>query len=312
MRRGLVLGCGGTLGFAWSAVALALVEERLGWDARDADVIVGTSAGAELAAFLGAGVPAAELRAAVKGHPTDPRVMAHLLQHPGKLPPVPSLGLPSLGLAATTLTRRGDVLTGAAGLLPRGSGDAGWLHRLGDSLADERGWVPHPAVWLMATDVRNGRRVAFGSPDAPTALLGEALAASWAIPGWFPPERVGTRRYADGGVASPTSADFLVGHVDEVVVIAPMSTAGGAPARGWSRLERVMRSAMTRRVDREVALLEAAGVRVARVEPGPAELDAMGPNFMDLGRRPATVRVAEAELSRRLDDDLRHGMEAVR
>jgi len=31
MRRGLVLGCGGPVGFAWTAVALGLVEEALGW-----------------------------------------------------------------------------------------------------------------------------------------------------------------------------------------------------------------------------------------------------------------------------------------
>lgn len=302
-----MLGCGGTLGFAWSAVALDAVEQRLGWDAREADVIIGTSAGAELAAFLGAGIPAAELHQAVAGRPTDARVTAHLLRHPGKLPPLPSVGLPSLGLAASALLRRTDLLAGAAGLLPPGGGDAGWLHQLGDALAADTGWVTHPAVWLMGTDVRTGRRVAFGSPEAPAATLGEALAATWAIPGWFPPQRIAGRRYADGGVVSPTSADLLDGLVDEVVLIAPMSTAGGARARGWSRVERVIRATMTRRVDAEVARLEASGIRVIRLEPGPAELEAMGPNFMDLDRRPATVRVAEAQLSDRLD-----ALEAVR
>lgn len=299
-RRGLVLGCGGTLGFAWSAVALDLVEQRLGWDARTAEVIVGTSAGAELAAFLGAGIAASELSEAVTGRPTDARVTRHLLEHPGTLPPLPAAGLPALGLTLSTLRRRTDLLAGAAGLLPPGKGDAAWLHQLGETLGGADGWVAHPATWLVATDVRSGERVAFGSSEAPGATLGEALAASWAIPGWFPAVRISGRRYADGGVVSPTSADLLLGLVDEAVVIAPMSTAGGAPARGWSRLERVMRAAMTKRVDSEVARLEAAGIRVIRVEPGRAELDAMGPNFMDLGRRPATVRVARAELPRRI------------
>lgn len=303
-RRGLALGCGGTLGFAWSAVALDLVEQRLGWDARTADVIIGTSAGAELAAFLGAGVPASELHQAVAGRPTDMRVMRHLLDHPGTLPPLPAVGLPALGLVASTLRRRTDLLAGAAGLLPPGSGDASWLHRLGDALARADGWVEHPATWLVGTDVRSGRRVAFGSPEAPGATLGEALSATWAIPGWFPAQRVAGRAYADGGVVSPTSADLLLGKVDEAVVIAPMSTAGGAPARGLSRVERLVRAAMTRRVDREVALLEAGGITVIRLEPGPAELAAMGPNFMDLARRPATVRVAEHELAGRLDATL--------
>jgi NTE family protein len=85
-----------------------------------------------------------------------------------------------------------------------------------------------------------------------------------------------------------------------------MSTAGGAPARGLGRLERLARRAMTRRVDTEVARLRAAGTRVVRIEPGPEELAAMGPNFMDLRRRapalaafesitPARVRAAVEE-----------------
>ena len=57
-RRGLVLGCGGTLGAAWMLAHLVEVERALGWDARAADVIVGTSAGSELAMLLGAGVAA--------------------------------------------------------------------------------------------------------------------------------------------------------------------------------------------------------------------------------------------------------------
>lgn len=47
-RRGLVVGGGGTLGFAWAVAALAAVEEQLDWDARTAEVLVGTSAGAEV------------------------------------------------------------------------------------------------------------------------------------------------------------------------------------------------------------------------------------------------------------------------
>jgi NTE family protein len=85
-----------------------------------------------------------------------------------------------------------------------------------------------------------------------------------------------------------------------VVIIAPMTTHGGVPARGWSRVERVVRSAMTKRLDKEVELLERAGVRVIRVEPDLAELEAMGPNFMDLSRRDATLQTAAAVLPGRI------------
>lgn len=314
-RRALVLGCGGTLGFAWTASALAAVERELHWDARDADVLIGTSAGAELAALLGAGIPVAEVVAALYGDPVDPRVTSHVRQHPGMVPPIPAASLPGLGLTLAAVRRRVDLLAGLAGLLPRGRGDATWLRDLGNALAGQAGqdWVTHPATWLIASDVRTGTRVALGAPGAPRATLGEAIAASWAVPGWFPPVRIAGRSYIDGGTISPTSADLLLSTagpaeaVEEVILIAPMSTAGGAPGRGLSRVERLARHAMTRRVDAEVAELRAAGLRVLRIEPGPEELAVMGPNFMDLRRRTAVLDAGRTTTTNRIRDAVREG-----
>ena len=53
---GLVLGAGGVVGGAYHAGALAALAETAGWDARDAEVIVGTSAGSIAAAALRAGL----------------------------------------------------------------------------------------------------------------------------------------------------------------------------------------------------------------------------------------------------------------
>ncbi|HWU20087.1 MAG TPA: patatin-like phospholipase family protein, partial [Nocardioides sp.] len=137
------------------------------------------------------------------------------------------------------------------------------------------------------------------------AALGDAVAASWGIPGWFPPVPIAGRRYVDGGAVSSVSADLLLGHsigrdLDEVVVIAPMTTEGGVAARGADRLERILRTRMTAGLDREVARLRAAGIRVIRVEPGPEELAAMGPNLMDLRRRDATLAAARTALPARV------------
>ena len=55
-RRGLVLGAGGVLGAAWTVGALRALELATGWDPRTAEVVVGTSAGSVLAAFVGLGV----------------------------------------------------------------------------------------------------------------------------------------------------------------------------------------------------------------------------------------------------------------
>ena len=58
---GLVLGAGGVVGGAYHAAALAALENATGWDARTADLIVGTSAGAGVAAGLRAGIKASEV-----------------------------------------------------------------------------------------------------------------------------------------------------------------------------------------------------------------------------------------------------------
>lgn len=300
-RRALAIGCGGTLGFAWSAIALRTLEEKLAWDARTATVLVGTSAGAEIVAALGSGRTPQDLLDALDSKAdADPVLARHVATHPGNFPPLPAPTLPALGLVRSGLARRSPYAA-LAGLLPRGRGDATFLREYGDALAGPTGWTTHPATWMVACDATNGERVAFGSPHAPRTGLGKAIAASWAIPGWFPPVEIAGRRFLDGGAVSSVSADLLADQpVDEVVVVAPMTSSAPAPGRGWSRGERWLRSQMTRGLDREIAVLRAAGIRVIRIEPGPEELEIMGPNFMDLSRREATLAAARAHVPRRV------------
>lgn len=322
-RRGVAIGCGGLLGFAWTAVALDAVERAMDWDLRTADVLIGTSAGAELVATLGSGRTPADLLAALDGTPAaDPILAAHVAVDPGKLPPLPKLGFPGLGLVGAGLRARSPY-SALAGLLPRGGGDADWLRSFGQALAEPSGWVSHPATWVVGADTATGARVAFGansdlstagkSSGADQVDLGDAIAASWAIPGWFPPVRIGGKDYVDGGSVSSVSADLLVPlDLDEVVVLAPMTSEGGAPATGLNRVERLLRAQMTRGLDREVALLRAAGTRVIRVEPGTEELAAMGPNFMDSARRRATLAAARRGVPARVADALRTSRSAGR
>jgi NTE family protein len=306
VRRALAIGCGGTLGFAWTAVALREIERALDWDIRSADVLVGTSAGSELVAAIGAGRTPEDILRALDGEDdAEPVLAAHVDRHPGHLPPVPGWGLPGRGLVRAGLANR-STYTALAGLLPRGRGDATWLREFGAALSNDDGWVAHPNTWIVASDAETGERVAFGTADAPATDLGSAMVASWAIPGWFPPLEINGRSYLDGGSVSSVSADLLLdADVDEVVVVAPMTTHGGVPARGLSRAERFLRRQMTAGLDHEIASLRAAGVRVIRIEPGADDLAAMGPNFMDLRRRPATLMAARRNLPRRVADAVR-------
>lgn len=294
VRRGLVLGCGGTVGGAWTAGALAAVQGALDWDPREADVIVGTSAGATIAVLLGAGVGVDELLAAHRGEPgARDAVRLFCTEPPAALPRVP-LGLPAAPRLVRAGVRRRLPLLALAGLAPPGRTDPSFLDALVAGLGD--GWVPHPATWLVAVDTASGDRVAFGAPGAPPATLRDAVRASWAIPGWYPPVTINGRRYLDGGAASTASVDLLAAHgLDEVVLIAPMAGRRGPGFGG--RLEGLLRGPMTRRLEHEVTVVEATGTRVLRLHPTTAELAVMGPNFMHPGRRRAALNAALTHVS---------------
>ncbi|WP_069166227.1 patatin-like phospholipase family protein [Nocardia altamirensis] len=285
-RRGLAIGCGGTLGAAWIVAALVAVRDALGWDPREADVLIGTSAGAELVTMLGSGISVDELAAMQDGTSTDPILLAHMRSGPGRFPPVPRPRLGSVRLPLRRTDSGQGLLTAGSGLLPVGGGDASWLQQLAERLNPGRSWVPHPATWLVSMDYATGERVPFGSPDAPTAPLGAALRASWAVPGWFPPVPIAGRRFIDGGAGSTASVDLLTSaKLDELVVLTPMASTGKIPATGPGHLlERQMRNRMSAKLDAEIAQLRATGTTVLHVAATADDLAVMGPNFMD-GRR---------------------------
>lgn len=293
-KRALVLGCGGVAGGAWSIAMLDAVQRQLGWDAREADVLIGTSVGAVIAALLASGVSVERMLQSQNGSATD-CIWNHDTDTGGAFPPRPALRFPAAGLAMQGL--RGNVgwLAAVSGLLPEGRCDMAPFMRLIDNVAPAGSWTQHPACWLVTTDASSGARVAFGRHDAPPAPLNLAVCASYGVPGWCPTVRIGERRYMDGGILSPTSADLLLGSgVTEAIVLAPMaSTRLDKPTHWLARFERRMRRHMTRIVDAEVAQLRAAGIKVTRLEPGPEDLQAFGSNMMDPRRR---LRVFETAL----------------
>jgi len=68
-RIGLVLGAGGIVGHAFHAGVLAALAEVTGWDPREAEVVVGTSAGSVVGALLRAGMSAEDHYARLTGAP---------------------------------------------------------------------------------------------------------------------------------------------------------------------------------------------------------------------------------------------------
>jgi NTE family protein len=265
---------------------LDALQRRLDWDAREAELLIGTSAGAVLAALLAAGVSVERMMAAQRGAAAGCS-WDHQRDSGGAFPPLPAPRLTGARLAWQGLRGRVSPLTAVSGLLPQGRGDMGGFTRLIDSVVPAGQWAPHPRAWMMAVDAASGERVALGRPGAPALPLNRAVCASYAVPGCCPPVHSGGRRYIDGGVASPTSADFALGAgVEEAIVLAPFaSSEPDRPRSPLARLERGLRRHMTAIVDRECAQLRAAGIRVVRLEPGPQDLAAIGYNMLDPGRR---------------------------
>ncbi|HVF33123.1 MAG TPA: patatin-like phospholipase family protein [Acidimicrobiales bacterium] len=305
-RIGLVLGAGGVVGQAYHAGVLAALEHDLGWDPRTADVIVGSSAGSVTGSLLRLGVSASDLAAwaveaplSVEGAPMmeqlGPRGADPDFPKPSPIDLLRPWRLPSVALLRRVAARPWAFRpsTSAMTMVPDGRIDivekAEVLHAISG-----QDWPD--GLWICAARRRDGGRVVFGRPGSPYALLGRAVAASCAIPGYFAPVRIGNVSYFDGGVHSPTNADVLRDErLDLVVVVSPMSADRGVARTA----DAPMRFLAHRKLQSEVGRLRARGTPVVTFEPGPRALPVMGLNAMATDRADRVVQAAFLEAGRR-------------
>ena len=117
---------------------------------------------------------------------------------------------------------------------------------------------PGRVVLLPAVEAESGELMVF-TPESGVALV-DAVAASCAVPGIWPPVTIDGHRYIDGGVRSATNADLAAG-CDRVLVITPMSADTPPP---WGDL------------DHEIELLQPADAQVVYADA--ASLAAFGTN----------------------------------
>ncbi|MEL7208686.1 MAG: patatin-like phospholipase family protein, partial [Actinomycetota bacterium] len=164
----VVLGAGGLTGRAFHAGVLAALDD-LGFDARAADLLVGTSAGAGIAAASRAGFDADDQVANVLNRRLSPAIAAKFagLPPPVVLPPTmtrpegPSLPS-SVRLAAQSVLRRESPRFGllVAGLLPTGDHPTDRIGARIRGLFDTP-WPTEP-LWVCALRHDDGRRVVLG------------------------------------------------------------------------------------------------------------------------------------------------------
>src|SRR5690348_4393392 len=107
-RTAVVLGGGGLSGEAFEAGVLTALHEATGFDAREADLIVGTSAGSQVGASLRFGLAPADLKAYIAEEPLS-REGQEIFDAIGPVPeipqpfPRPKVKLPSPRLLGSTL-----------------------------------------------------------------------------------------------------------------------------------------------------------------------------------------------------------------
>ncbi|SNR23899.1 patatin-like phospholipase family protein [Blastococcus mobilis] len=290
-RVGLVLGGGGVVGQAYHAGVLAVLQHDFGFDARGADMIVGTSAGSITGTLLRLGVSAEDLAAWTVKAPLsgDDDVLRQMAEaRVPELAPFRPLELlrrplrpPGRHMVARALTRPLQFRPMAAGMALMAPGRHDILEQLAALRELERPEWPEPDLWICAVRRRDGRRVVFGRRGSPEAPIHRAVGASCAVPGYFAPVQIGRHSYIDGGVHSSTNAAVLRWQeLDVVIVIAPMSgPAGWRPgffpaARRYSE----------RLLQREVRALQAAGIRTVVFTPGRGEQQVMGTDMMSRRR----------------------------
>jgi NTE family protein len=288
----LVLGGGGILGEAWMNAVLAGIEEASGFDARECEGYIGTSAGSIVAAALAGGRSPGERLGSLPEPPvqedpeeTDGPSLAARAVRSGvatAAAPVAALALPTIAPGGALVRRL------ALSRVPSGKRSLGGLGTRIDSLGarfDGR-------LSVSAVDLESGRRVMFGQPNAPVATVGQAVEASCAIPGFFRPIEIGGRSYVDGGAWSPTNMDAAsVSRRTQVLCLNPTGSMAQSVTTPMGAIGLASRSLARL----EALVLERRGARVDIVAPDAGSLEAIGPNLMDPRPRKAVIAAGLAQ-----------------
>jgi NTE family protein len=250
--RALVLGGGGVAGIAWANGLLYGLSEQ-GVDLREAGFIVGTSAGAAVAAQLSSSLSLAELyqrqvspQLQTREITPDPRLVEQLLNTFPTIDPSPDRAEAHRNIGRWALM---------APTVTEGARRAVIAERL-----PNHSWPDRP-LHIVAVDAATGETKVFDRFSA-TSLI-DAVAASCAVPGIWPPVTIAGQRYIDGGVRSSDNADLAKGYA-RIVVVSPM---GARPdqALGYPLKD-------------QLELLHNAGAATYVVEPDDASKAAMGIN----------------------------------
>jgi NTE family protein len=274
VKRALVLAGGGVAGIAWELGVLQGIgdgDAALQSSIVGADVVVGTSAGSTVAAQITSGAALSDLFAAqLSDESGEMEVELHLEELMARF---------AAAVRGATgpedMRRRIGTLALETPTVSEGVRQAIVASRL-----SETAW-PDRDLLLTAIEAGTGALAVF-TRESGVSLL-DAVTASCAVPGVWPPVTIGGLRYIDGGVRSGTNADLATG-CDRVLIITPSQPDAPSP---WGNLQD------------EITLLQPAAVHVIYADE--ATTVAFGTNPLSpRTRTPAALagrRIGQAEVA---------------
>lgn len=265
--RALVLGGGGLSGIGWiSGILHGLAEAGAGlWDA---DTVIGTSAGSVVGAQLTSGrLTPAELY--------ERQLAAPVGEIAGHLSAAATLRHARAALSSRTPEDFGRKVGHIA--LAADTPDEATRRAVIAGRLVSHSWPERPFL-VTAVRATTGE---FRVLDRGSGVgLVDAVAASCAVPGVWPPVTFEDGRWIDGGVRSPANAHLAEGH-DRIVIIAPIAAGGGALESARAQAER----------------LTAGGARVTLITPNRTTRKAMGHNSLDPTHRAPSARAGQEQAS---------------
>jgi NTE family protein len=271
-ERALVLGGGGSAGNAWLIGVLAGLADG-GADVTQADLVVGTSAGATAATQVAGAAPTELLADILSAAPDQPRP-AGPDGGRGPRPAVNHLERTGRIIAAAADVADMRRRLGASALELAAASDDGWSQRWRATVAarlPSTQWPQRPLL-VTAVDARTGEPVVFDRHSGVELVDAVAASTSSGLP-----YRIGDDRFIDGAYRRNENADLVAGYA-RVLVLSPLGGRTRMP------LEWGMQLAV------QVDELRAGGSTVETVLPDDAALAAFGTNLMDLSTRPPAAR----------------------
>jgi NTE family protein len=250
--RALVLGGGGVAGIAWITGLLFGLSEH-GVDLRTAELTLGTSAGSAVAAQLGSALSLKQLF----DRQVEPAQQTRELAPNAQLFELFERAL----LKASSLRDRADHIRqiGRWALEAPTVTEAERRAVIAERLPSHA-W-PNGLLLIVAVDTETGETRIFDRLSGTTLV--DAVSASCAVPGIWPPVTIDGRRYMDGGARSSDNADLALGYA-RTLIVSPMGTA--RPEITGESLEQ------------QVETLRSAGGKTYLVEPDQASKNAIGLN----------------------------------